>query len=121
MGAITDEIAQAEGMPPNCIVIDIASDLMIVFDRGHLNQIAWNLVRNAWQHCRRQEASIVIAARAGYMGDAVERIATVGRALVSVVDRWRRPGRARACAVAGFVAVAQVIVGAAHSLWRRWV
>jgi len=71
MTAITDEIAQAEAMPPNCIVIDIASDLMIVFDRGHLNQIAWNLVRNAWQHCQRQQASIVIAARAGYMGDAV--------------------------------------------------
>ena len=71
MSGITDEIAQAEGMPTNCIVIDIATDLMIVFDRGHLNQIAWNLVRNAWQHCQRQEASIVIAARAGYMGDAV--------------------------------------------------
>ena len=71
MGAITEEIAQAEGMPQGCIVIDVADDLLVMFDRGHLNQIAWNLVRNAWQHCQRQEGSIVIAARAGYMGDAV--------------------------------------------------
>ena len=71
MSLITDEIAQAEGMPSGCIVIDIPRDLLVVFDRGHLSQIAWNLVRNAWQHCQRAQASIAIAARAGYMGDAV--------------------------------------------------
>src|SRR5213075_2213211 len=56
--ALTEEIAQAEGMPEGCIVIDVADDLLVMFDRGHLNQIAWNLVRNAWQHCQRQEGSI---------------------------------------------------------------
>ena len=69
--SITEEIMQAEGMPEGGIVIDISDDLLVVFDRGHLNQIAWNLVRNAWQHCAKQEGSIGIAARAGYMGDAV--------------------------------------------------
>ncbi len=71
MRSITEEIAQAEGMLKGGIVIDISDDLLVMFDRGHLNQIAWNLVRNAWQHCRKQEGSIGIAARAGYMGDAV--------------------------------------------------
>ena len=42
-----------------------------IFDRGHLNQIVWNLVRNAWQHCQKKEGSIRVTARAGYMGDAV--------------------------------------------------
>ncbi len=28
-------------------------------------------MRNAWQHCQKKEGSIRIAARAGYMGDAV--------------------------------------------------
>jgi two-component system sensor histidine kinase PilS (NtrC family) len=42
-----------------------------MFDRGHLNQIVWNLVRNAWQHCQKKEGSIGIGARAGYMGDVV--------------------------------------------------
>ena len=68
---LTDEIIQAEGIPTGWIAIDISNDLLITFDRGHLNQIAWNLVRNAWQHCQKQEGSIAIAARAGYMGDAV--------------------------------------------------
>jgi two-component system sensor histidine kinase PilS (NtrC family) len=43
----------------------------VIFDRGHLNQIVWNLVRNAWQHCQKKDASIRIVVRPGYMGDAV--------------------------------------------------
>ena len=51
---------------PLALITDIGNDLLIMFDRGHLNQIVWNLVRNAWQHCRKEEGSIGIAARAGY-------------------------------------------------------
>lgn len=69
--SIAEEIVQAEGIPPRGIVIDIPDELLVVFDRGHLSQIAWNLVRNAWQHCQKREASITITARPGYMGDAV--------------------------------------------------
>lgn len=69
--SITEEIVQAEGIPARGIVIDVPDDLLVVFDRGHLSQIAWNLVRNAWQHCQKREGSISIAARAGYMGDRV--------------------------------------------------
>ena len=68
---LTDEIVQAESIPPGGVVIDITDDLLVMFDRGHLNQIAWNLVRNAWQHCQKRDGSIRIAARPGYMGDAV--------------------------------------------------
>ena len=71
MRTMTEEIVQAEAIPPGSIVIDIHDGLLVVFDRGHLSQIAWNLVRNAWQHCKKAEGSIRIAARAGYMGDAV--------------------------------------------------
>jgi len=71
VGALVDEIEHAESMPPKCIVVEIPSDLQILFDPGQLNQIIWNLVRNAWQHCRKSEGSIHLAARAGYMGDAV--------------------------------------------------
>ncbi len=69
--SLTEEIIQAENIPPGGVAIDISDDLLVMFDRGHLNQIAWNLVRNAWQHCQKREASIRVAARAGYMGDAV--------------------------------------------------
>jgi len=69
--ALTEEIVQAENMPTGSVLMLVPDDLTVIFDRGHLNQIAWNLIRNAWQHCQKKEGSIRIAARAGYMGDAV--------------------------------------------------
>jgi two-component system sensor histidine kinase PilS (NtrC family) len=69
--ALCDEIAQAEHIPRGALAIGIPDDLLVVFDRGHLNQIVWNLVRNAWQHCRKTAGSIALTARPGYIGDAV--------------------------------------------------
>jgi two-component system sensor histidine kinase PilS (NtrC family) len=69
--SLVDEILQAEGIPRDGVVMQLPDDLLVIFDRGHLNQIVWNLVRNAWQHCQKKEASIQIATRPGYMGDAV--------------------------------------------------
>ncbi len=69
--ALIDEIVQAENIPAGGVMMILPPDLMVIFDRGHLNQIIWNLVRNAWQHCQKKEASIRIMARPGYMGDAV--------------------------------------------------
>jgi two-component system sensor histidine kinase PilS (NtrC family) len=69
--SLIDEIVQAENIPPKSITILIADEVRVIFDRGHLNQIVWNLVRNAWQHCQKKEGSIRIAARPGYMGDAI--------------------------------------------------
>jgi two-component system, NtrC family, sensor histidine kinase PilS len=71
MHGLTEEIMQAENMPPQTVLMQVPDDLFVVFDRGHFNQIIWNLVRNGWQHCQKKEGSIRIAARAGYMGDAV--------------------------------------------------
>ncbi len=71
MHAIIEEIMQAENIPVGSIDIRIPPELRVVIDRGHLNQIVWNLLRNAWQHCQKKEGSIRITARPGYMGDAI--------------------------------------------------
>jgi len=69
--ALVDEIVQAENIPVGSVQLTVPDELVVIFDRGHFNQIAWNLVRNAWQHCQKKEGSVRLAARAGYMGDAV--------------------------------------------------
>ena len=71
MGALLEEIIQAEGIPSGGTVLQVPHELLVIFDRGHLNQIVWNLVRNAWQHCQKKTGSIQIMGRPGYMGDAV--------------------------------------------------
>ena len=38
--------------------LEINENSSIVFDRGHLNQVLWNLCRNAWRYCRRKKGSI---------------------------------------------------------------
>ena len=69
--SLVDEIVQAENIPSGGVQIVVPDDLVVIFDRGHFNQIIWNLVRNAWQHCQKKQASVRLAGRAGYMGDAV--------------------------------------------------
>lgn len=69
--SLVEEIVQAEGIAPGGVSIQCPPELVVIFDRGHLNQIVWNLVRNAWQHCQKKDASIRVVGRPGYMGDAV--------------------------------------------------
>jgi two-component system sensor histidine kinase PilS (NtrC family) len=71
MTSLLEEVVQAESIPARGLAVEIPADLLVIFDRGHLSQIMWNLVRNAWQHCQKKEGSIRILARPGYMGDAV--------------------------------------------------
>ena len=71
MHSLVEEIVQAENIAPGGVSIQAPPELAVIFDRGHLNQIVWNLVRNAWQHCQKKDASIRVVVRPGYMGDAV--------------------------------------------------
>jgi two-component system sensor histidine kinase PilS (NtrC family) len=63
---LVEEIIQVERIPPECVTIELAGSPAVRFDRGQFAQIVWNLLRNAWQHCRRQARSIVLSARPGY-------------------------------------------------------
>lgn len=36
-------------------------DMEIYFDRRHINQILWNLCKNGWRHCKKNQGSLVLA------------------------------------------------------------
>jgi two-component system sensor histidine kinase PilS (NtrC family) len=58
-----EEFARNEGqIPGECFSVEAGDDLTIEFDRAHLNQVLWNLLHNAWRHCRRLAGSVRIAA-----------------------------------------------------------
>ena len=49
-----------ENIDHEVFVIASSKNFRIHFDRDHLNQVIWNLCRNAWRHCRKQAGSIYI-------------------------------------------------------------
>jgi two-component system sensor histidine kinase PilS (NtrC family) len=55
-----EQFAQIEKVNPNIFSIELNADPEVLFDRSHLNQVMWNLCRNALRHSRREPASIRI-------------------------------------------------------------
>jgi two-component system sensor histidine kinase PilS (NtrC family) len=52
------EFAQNEGVDRNVFTIELNGDGIVEFDRVHLNQVLWNLARNAWRHSRQASGSV---------------------------------------------------------------
>jgi two-component system sensor histidine kinase PilS (NtrC family) len=62
-----DEFVANESAAPERFAVDAASDAWIEFDREHLRQVMWNLLRNAARYAGPQEGAVRIALR-GYAG-----------------------------------------------------
>jgi two-component system sensor histidine kinase PilS (NtrC family) len=60
LSGFVEQFSQIEKIDPGVFRIEQAADPDVRFDRSHLNQVMWNLCRNALRHCRRGPASIVI-------------------------------------------------------------
>jgi two-component system, NtrC family, sensor histidine kinase PilS len=52
------EFCAAEKVPDDGIDVQVRTTQRILFDRQHLDQVLWNLVRNAWRHCRGRMGSV---------------------------------------------------------------
>jgi two-component system sensor histidine kinase PilS (NtrC family) len=70
--AFVGQFCQIEKLAPPVIILELAAAPRIAFDQSHLNQIMWNLCRNAVRHCRRESASIRIAVDIIGGGDIVK-------------------------------------------------
>jgi len=53
-----EQFCQIEKLAPEIFGVELRADPHVAFDRSHLNQVMWNLCRNAVRHCRRRRASI---------------------------------------------------------------
>jgi two-component system, NtrC family, sensor histidine kinase PilS len=53
-----EQFCQIEKLDPGIFSIELKVDPYVFFDRSHLNQVMWNLCRNAVRHSRRETGSI---------------------------------------------------------------
>ena len=77
LSAFVEQFSQVERIDRGVFRVELAADPDVLFDRSHLNQVMWNLCRNALRHSRRTTSSIVIRV-------AVERAGSVVK--LDVVD-----------------------------------
>lgn len=63
--AFVQEYEQRESLPSGVMTVSLERGSQICFDAGHLEQILWNLIRNAWRYCLRQQGSIQIRLHVG--------------------------------------------------------
>ena len=67
-----EEFCQIEKVPRAVIGLELNAEPEVSFDHSHLNQVMWNLCRNALRHCRRQDASMRIGVSVASGGDIVK-------------------------------------------------
>jgi len=66
------EFCEIEKVPAGIIRVEAQVEATISFDRSHLNQIMWNLCRNALRYCRKEPGSIVVSVRPGPRRGTIE-------------------------------------------------
>ncbi len=71
MRTFVADFCHAEKVANDILVLDIADRYIVDFDRGHLNQVVWNLCHNAWRYCCKQPGSIRLRATEGAAGNSI--------------------------------------------------
>jgi two-component system sensor histidine kinase PilS (NtrC family) len=72
LSGFVEQFSQIEKIDRGVVRIEQAVDPVVLFDRSHLNQVMWNLCRNALRHCQRGPASISIRASLERSGSVVK-------------------------------------------------
>jgi two-component system sensor histidine kinase PilS (NtrC family) len=64
-----NEFAATEKVAPECLDVQVRTAQRLWFDRQHLDQVLWNVARNAWRFCRKQPGSVrVVVAPTNALG-----------------------------------------------------
>jgi two-component system, NtrC family, sensor histidine kinase PilS len=87
-----ERLQQTESFTPAIIKIEIDPNCKVKFDRGHFDQVLWNLCRNALRHCQRQAGSVQITSYNYGDGRAVLEINNDGAMIpIDLVQRLFEP------------------------------
>ncbi len=60
LGAFVAEFSVQEALPPERFVLETRRESWVAFDREHLHQVMWNLLRNAVRYARAEPAAVRI-------------------------------------------------------------
>ena len=66
-----EQFVATEKLDASIIDLHMMADPYVLFDRDHLNQVLWNLCRNALRHCQRRAGSIRLLVQQAPRGNAV--------------------------------------------------
>ena len=60
MQGFAAEFVIGERVADDAIDVQVRTTQRMLFDRQHLDQVMWNIVRNAWRHCSKRPGSVRI-------------------------------------------------------------
>jgi two-component system sensor histidine kinase PilS (NtrC family) len=66
-----EQFGAIEKINPAIFSIELTDNYLVAFDRSHLNQVMWNLSRNALRHCQRKDGSIRVLVGLGHNANIV--------------------------------------------------
>lgn len=68
LDAFLEEFCMHEKASRETFSLDVAEDVTLLFDRAHLNQVLWNLLRNALRYCSSYPGAVRLQAVVGRAG-----------------------------------------------------
>ncbi len=72
MATLLEEIVQdwcvQSSLETHSVTLSVAAPMQAMADRGHVEEIIWNLLTNAWRHGKKSQGSVSVAARVGASG-----------------------------------------------------
>jgi two-component system sensor histidine kinase PilS (NtrC family) len=87
-----ENLQQTENFTTGIVAVKVAQDCIVNFDRGHFDQVLWNLCRNALRYCQRQQGSVQINAANVAEGRVELEICNDGMAIpIDLVQRLFEP------------------------------
>jgi two-component system, NtrC family, sensor histidine kinase PilS len=85
-------LRNTEGLSQEVLVLDVELACAVNFDRGHLDQVLWNLCRNALRYCQKRARSVKLSAWRSDEGRVVLEVVNDGPAVTpDIVQKLFEP------------------------------